>query len=66
MKVEVDAELLQDVLEELYVLQAEHGWHKDEPRAGYAKAYRELCDTIIKLESIVIPPPSQSHSHPQS
>ena len=66
MKVEVDAELLQDALEELYVLQGEHDWHKNEPRAGYAKAYRELCDTITKLEAIVNPPPSQSPPHPQS
>jgi len=49
----IERELLQNALENLYELKGERGWWKDEPRCGYAKRYKTLCDEISHIEMIL-------------
>lgn len=43
-------ELACDALEELYELQGERDWWKDEPRCNYQARYAKLCQIIGDLE----------------
>lgn len=44
--------LLDEALVWLYELKAEWRWKKDEPRAGNAAVYENLCKTIEKINNL--------------
>lgn len=53
MSISIPRVLAEDILEELYELQGERHWWKDEPRCNYQKRYEALTLEIEQLKTAI-------------
>lgn len=60
MKIEIEIDLANEILDQLGELRCERDWWRDEPRCTYQKDYEALCGQIEALEKLLgrgpIPP----------